>query len=76
MPTQASLHAAPASSASSTSPAARIRDGRTSPATIAIFIVLLVGGIFYSVFNLHGDVTAPARSRTTGCRGSCSAWRC
>jgi len=41
----------------SNSPAARIRNGRMSPATIAIFVVLLVGGIAYSIYNLHADVT-------------------
>ena len=49
MHTQASSHV---------SPATRIRNGRTSPATIVIFIALLVAGIAYSIFNLHGDVTS------------------
>jgi PiT family inorganic phosphate transporter len=42
----------------SNSPAARIRNGRMSPVTIAIFVVLLVAGIAYSIYNLHADVTS------------------
>jgi PiT family inorganic phosphate transporter len=39
-------------------PAARVRSARTSPASIAIFLTLLVAGLGYSVLSLRADVTS------------------
>jgi PiT family inorganic phosphate transporter len=46
-------------------PTARLRGGRTSPATIAIFILLLVAGIAYTIYSLHADVKDAGPVATT-----------
>jgi len=46
-------------------PGARVRDNRTSPGSIAIFIALLAAGIAYSVVSLRADVTSAGPVATT-----------
>jgi PiT family inorganic phosphate transporter len=58
MNTQATLRATPA-------PSARIRTARTSPASIAIFVVMLLVGIGYSALSLRADVTSAGPVATT-----------
>ena len=48
-----------------TAPGARVRNNRTSPAGIAIFVVLLAVGIVYSVASLRHDVTSAGPVATT-----------
>jgi PiT family inorganic phosphate transporter len=58
MNTQATMRATPA-------PSARIRTARTSPASIAIFVVMLLVGIGYSALSLRADVTSAGPVATT-----------
>ncbi|WP_036166503.1 inorganic phosphate transporter [Massilia sp. 9096] len=46
-------------------PAARLRDSRSSPSTIALFIVLLLAGIGYSAYSLRADLVDAGPLATT-----------